>query len=84
MDTSVLVALITGIVTIIATVLTVRQGNTDMQHQLEIANAIQNEQIQELTREVRKHNEFAERIPAIEGKIENINFRLKKLEDDSK
>lgn len=80
MDTSIIVAIITGLVTIVATVMTVHAGNVGTQHTLEITNAVQNEKIEELTREVRKHNEFAERIPRLEEKIDGIDERVKRLE----
>ena len=80
MDTSIIVALITGLVTIIATVLTVHQGNLNTQHTLEITNAVQNEKIEELTREVKRHNDFAERIPRIESRVDSLEKRVDRLE----
>lgn len=38
-----------------------------------------NEQIKELTREVRKHNNFAERMPVVENEIEHIGQRITEL-----
>lgn len=35
-----------------------------------------NEQIKELTREVRKHNNFAERVPKLEEKIDSTNEKI--------
>ncbi len=40
--------------------------------------------IEELTREVREHNGFAQRMPVVEEQIKTINHRLKDLEDDAK
>lgn len=37
--------------------------------------------IEELTREVREHNNFARRMPVIEEQIKNINHRIDGLED---
>ena len=37
--------------------------------------------LDELTREVREHNNFARRMPVVEEKIAVINHRLKDLED---
>ena len=48
------------------------------------AQAVTETKIEELTREVRKHNNFAERIPVIETKIENVERRVDNLEDDKK
>ena len=43
--------------------------------------AVMEERIAELTREVRAHNNFAQRIPVVEEQIKVINHRLADLED---
>lgn len=40
--------------------------------------ATTNEQIKELTREVREHNNFAKRMPVVENDIKHINDEIKK------
>lgn len=45
------------------------------------ATAVMEEQIAELTREVRAHNNFAQRMPVVEEQIKVINHRLADLED---
>ena len=45
------------------------------------ATAVMEEKIAELTREVRAHNNFAQRIPVVEEQIKVINHRLADLED---
>lgn len=45
------------------------------------AMAVMEERIAELTREVRAHNNFAQRIPVVEEQIKVINHRLADLED---
>ena len=47
---------------------------------LEKAQAVTDTKLEELTREVRKHNNFAERIPLIEEKITVANHRIDNLE----
>ena len=46
--------------------------------------AVMNEKIMELTREVREHNNFARRMPVVEEQIKVINHRLQDLEQDMK
>lgn len=46
--------------------------NDKIQAELEKQNAVQSTQIEELTREVRLHNNFAERIPVIEQKVKTL------------
>lgn len=45
------------------------------------AMAVMEEKIAELTREVRAHNNFAQRMPVVEEQIKVINHRLADLED---
>ena len=47
---------------------------------LEISQAVTDTKIEELTREVRKHNNFAERVPVIEEQIKVTNHRIEDLE----
>lgn len=44
------------------------------------AQAVTDVKIEELTREVRKHNSFAEKIPVIEEQIKVANHRIDDLE----
>ncbi len=71
MTESILVALITGGLTLIG-VLVSNNAKT----------AVLNQKIEDLTREVRKHNNFAERIPVIDEQIKVINHRLTDLEKE--
>ena len=70
---SVLVALITGGLTLIG-VLVANNKN----------QAVMQTRIDELTREVREHNNFARRMPVVEEKISAINHRLDDLEGQNK
>ena len=84
---AILVALITGICAIVSQVVIARQNakdlyakldkNSDMADakldaKLERFQAVTDTKIEELTREVRKHNEFAIRVPVLEEKIAQI------------
>lgn len=45
--------------------------------------AITDTKLDELTREVREHNSFAQRVPVIEEQIKVINHRIADLEDEN-
>ena len=77
----VIVALITGGFSILAVVLTNNHANNKMQGEMKTAQAVTKEQIKELTREVRTHNDFATRIPLLEQEIENLKERVAALEE---
>lgn len=51
-----------------------------VQHQLEVSQAVTDTKIEELTREVRTHNNFAQRVPVLEEKIAVANHRIADLE----
>ena len=72
MNETIITAFITGGLALIGTVLTVKQGNDKIMAELEKHQAVQDEKIEGLTREVRKHNEFATRVPVLETKIEML------------
>ena len=44
------------------------------------AQAVTENKLEELTREVREHNNFARRMPVVEEKIKVINHRIEDLE----
>ena len=52
----------------------------DIKNETQKNQAVTDTKIEELTREVREHNNFARRIPVVEEQIKNIDLRLSKLE----
>lgn len=45
------------------------------------SQAVMNTKLEELTREVREHNNFAQRVPVLEEKVKVANNRIADLED---
>lgn len=80
----VIVALITGGISLIGVIISNGRTNAKIQNKLETGQAVTDCKIDELTREVREHNNFARRMPVVEEQIRVINHRLKDLEDDRK
>lgn len=80
MTESIIVALITGGLALIGTVLTVYSSSKKTNENLKITQAVMDAKIDELTREVREHNGFARRIPVVEEQIKVINHRISDLE----
>lgn len=83
--------LITAIGSLTAVIVTNRANNEKMLHQMELqqvniraelkqAQAVTDTKIDELTREVREHNNFAKRMPVIEEQIKAANHRIENLE----
>ena len=69
----IIVALITGGVTLVGVLISNQK-----------AQAVTETRLDELTREVREHNNFARRIPVVEEKIKVINHRISDLEEAQK
>lgn len=80
MPESILVALITGGLSLIGTIITVLLTNNKTREEMKISQAVMKNEIENLTREVRNHNNFAQRMPVIEEQIKTINHRLDDLE----
>ena len=77
---AVIAAAVTGVLSLIGTVITVFAANNRTNHQLQITQAVTDTKIEELTREVRLHNNFAQRMPVVEEQIKVINHRIEDLE----
>ena len=77
---SILTAIIAGGLALIGTVITVAAASRKTEQHIKTHQAVTDEKISELTREVREHNNFARRMPVVEEKIKNIEGRVKNLE----
>lgn len=82
MDSSVIVAVISGIFTIGAVVITNRASNKEITHKLETHQAVTDTKIEALTAEVREHNGFARRMPVVEEKLSNLERRMDGVENE--
>ena len=76
----IIVALITGGLSLIGTVLTVLASSHRTAAAMQVNQAVTDTKLEELTREVREHNDFGRRIPVIEEQIKVVNHRLTDLE----
>lgn len=73
-------AIITGGLALIGVVVTNWSNNRKVTHALDKAQSVTECKIEELTREVREHNNFARRMPVVEEQIKTISRRLDDLE----
>lgn len=84
MDTAIIVSIISGIFTLAGTIISVVVGFSKASQKAAIQQAVTDTKLDELTREVRKHNNFAERMPVLEEQIKVANHRIADLEAKSK
>ena len=80
MNEGIIVAVISGVLTLAGTVLTVFAGMSKTSKNIEIVQAVTNEKIEHLTEEVKRHNDFGNRIPVIETKLDGLERRVEDLE----
>jgi uncharacterized coiled-coil protein SlyX len=73
-------SVVASIITLIGVLANQKQSNNKIMHQLETTQAVNGTKIEELTREVREHNNFARRMPVVEEQIRVVNHRLADLE----
>ena len=73
MAESIIVAIITGVLTLVGVLI----SNSKSQ-------AVMETKVNEQTREVREHNNFAKRMPVVEEQLKVANHRIADLEDDMK
>ena len=80
MDTAIIVSIISGIFTLAGTIISVVVGFSKASQKAAIQQAITDTKLEALTTEVRKHNNFAERLPVLEEQIKVANHRISDLE----
>ena len=79
MSEAIIVALITGGLSLAGVVVTCLATAKKNETAMKVSQAVTDTKIEELTREVRAHNNFAQRMPVVEQQIKNINEDIKEL-----
>ena len=78
--TAIIGSVITGVLALVGVVITVLSGNSKTDKAIQTSQAVTDTKLEELTREVREHNNFARRVPVIEEQIKVINHQIEHLE----
>lgn len=81
MADTIIVAIITGGLSLAGVVISSIASTRRMDSNLKTSQAVTETKLDELTREVREHNNFARRMPVVEEQIKVINHRVADLED---
>lgn len=82
MSEAIIVALITGGLSLIGVFISNNRTAQNMDAKLDKQQAITETKLEELTREVRAHNNFAQRVPVLEEQIKVANHRIADLEKE--
>ena len=81
MSEPILVALVTGGLSVLGVVITNLMSARKTDANIRMAQAVTDAKLEELTREVREHNNFAHRVPVIEEKLQALDHRVTELEE---
>ena len=79
MTEAVIVALISGGFAFLGTVITSNAAAKKTERNIAVNQAVTDEKITELTREVREHNNFAKRMPVVENQIKTMCNDIQEL-----
>ena len=77
---SIIGSIITGGLALVGVIITNNSSNKKIESALQTQQAVTDTKIEELTREVRAHNNFAQRVPVLEEQIKVANHRIEDLE----
>lgn len=80
MSEAIVVALITGGISLAGVVITSLATASKAERSQAVAQAVTDTKIDELTREVRAHNGFAEKIPLLQAECTDLKRRVSNLE----
>lgn len=81
MANEIIVALITGGLSFLGVLVSNISSNRKMQSEMKTQQAVTDTKLEELTREVREHNNFAKRMPVVEEQVKVMNHRISDLEN---
>ena len=82
MSEAIIVAIITGGLSLIGVIVSNNHTAQSMDAKLDKQQAVTETKLEELTREVRAHNNFAQRVPVLEEQIKVANHRIEHLENE--
>ena len=82
MSEAIIVAIITGGLSLIGAIVSNNRTAQSMDAKLDKQQAVTETNLEELTREVRAHNNFAQRVPVLEEQIKVVNHRIADLEKE--
>lgn len=82
MDSTIIVALISGGMSLLGVVVTNAAAARRSETRISTAQAVTDTKLDALTQEVRTHNNFAIRIPVLEEQLRAANERIEKLENE--
>ena len=82
MSEAIIIAIITGGLSLIGVIVSNNRTAQSMDAKLDKQQAVTETKLEELTREVRTHNNFAQRVPVLEEQMKVVYHRIADLEKE--
>ena len=82
MSEEAVVALVSGGLSLLGVIVSNMAAARKMDTNIRMAQAVTDTKLEELTREVREHNHFAQRMPVVEEQIRTLEHRIQGLEEE--
>lgn len=77
----IIASIITSVLALVGVIITNARSNQAIETKLEIAQAVTDEKLDRLTEEVRKHNNFAARMPVVEEQVKHLNKEVEEIKE---
>lgn len=72
-----------GVLSLVGVMITNKRSSKEIGQKIAISQAVTETKIEELTREVREHNNFAKRVPVLEEQMRSVTRRVSNLENSA-
>ena len=80
---SVRASVVTGVLALIGIIISNVMSNKEIEHKLEVNQAVTNTKLDNLTQEVKSHNTSVQQIPVLAEQVKHLDERVKHLEESS-
>ena len=77
----IIASIITSVLALVGVIITNARSNQAIETKLQIAQAVTNEKLDSLTAEVKKHNNFAARMPVVEEQVKHLNKEVEEIKE---
>ena len=80
---SIIASVVTGILALIGIIITNVMSNKEIEHKLEVNQAVTNTKLDNLTQEVKSHNTQVQQIPVLMEKVKSLEIKVQQLQESS-
>lgn len=80
---SIIASVVTGILALIGIIITNVMSNKEIEHKLEVNQAVTNTKLDNLTQEVKSHNTQVQQIPVLMEKVKSLEIKVQQIQESS-